>query len=162
VDFVVGLLTGVLAGWIWYSARRMSHQARAVSEAESRLARRVYTLQGKLTEMSALVRELEFERLRARGLIRFRPETTLAEAYAVHPRVREVLAAFGLGGGGGCAGGGGDETATIAQACAEASLDSRGVLDALARFLRDPEGPIEARAASARIHQIRTLPPSRN
>jgi len=162
LDFVVGLLTGAVAGWIWYSARRMSRNTRAVSEAESRLARRVYTLQGRLAEMSATVQELEFERLRARGLIRFSPETKLADAYAVHPRVREVFAAFGLSGGG-CSGGAGpDEASTIAQACAEASLDARGVLDALARFVRDPEGPIEARAASARIHQIRTLPPSRN
>lgn len=166
MDFVVGLFTGViagaLAGWVWYSARRMSHNARAISEAESRLARRVYTLQGRLTGVAATVRELEFERLRARGLIRFRPETTLAEAFAVHPRVREVFAAFGLAGGG-CAGGSGlDESGTIAQACSEASLDSRAVLEALERFVRDPEGPIEARAASARIHQIRSLPPSPN
>jgi hypothetical protein len=34
------------------------------------------------------------------------------------------------------------------------------VLEALDRFLDDPDGPIEARAATAKLHRIHTLPPS--
>jgi hypothetical protein len=162
VDYLLGVLTGVLVFWIWYSARRMSRLRRAVEESESRLARRVYTLQGRLAGITATVRELDFERRRQRGQIRFDASTPLADAFAVHPRVREVFAAFGIGGGG-CAGGGGvDESKSIAEACSEASLDTRSVLEALDRFVRDPDGPIEARAAQAKIYQIRSLPPSPN
>ncbi|MCA9754071.1 MAG: hypothetical protein R3B81_13590 [bacterium] len=161
MDFMIGVVTGALAVWIWFSARKMARLSAQIGEAESRLARRVYTLQGRMAELSATVHELDFERRRSRGLIRFAPDMRLEDAFDVHPRVREVFAAFGVGGGG-CSGGSVDESRTIADVCRDSSLDSRSVLAALDRFVRDPDGPIEAKAASARIHQIRTLPPSRN
>lgn len=162
MDFIIGIVTGVLAVWIWYSGRRLAKLRRSVEETESRLARRVYTLTGRVAELTATVRELEFERQRARGLVRFEGDMTLADAFEVHPRVREVFAAFGVGGGG-CSGGSGlDESLTIMETCREYSLDSANVLGALRRFLENPDGPIEARAASAKIYQIRQLPPSPN
>ena len=132
-----------------------------ISAAESRLSRRVYLLQGRVTELDATVRGLEFDRRNARGEIRFEADDRLAEAFAIHPRVREVFAAFGLAGEG-CSGPAPPESKTIREACTDASLDVRTVLAALDRFLRDPDGPIDARAASARLHRIEPLPPSPN
>lgn len=137
--------------------RRLARVSREVREAEARLARRFYLLQGRVTELDATVRELEFERRRTRGEIRFEPTTRLEQAFAVHPRVREILGTFGISGSG-CSGGALDESRTIGEACAAASIDVRNVLDALSRFLADPAGRVDAAAASARIYKIQPRP----
>lgn len=137
--------------------RRTATARREVQEAESRLARRFYLLQGRVTELDAIVRELDFERRRKRGEIRFSPSTRLEEAMAVHPRVREIFAGFGISGSG-CSGGSLDESRTIAETCAASSLDARVVLEALGRFLEDPAAPVEARASAARIYRIQARP----
>ena len=137
--------------------RRLTRLSHEIREAESRLARRFYLLQGRVTELDATVRELEFERRRLRGEIRFEPSTRLEQAFEVHPRVREILGGFGIAGSG-CAGGALDETRTIAEACAHASLDTRVVLEALGRFLADPAGRVDAQAATARIYKIQMKP----
>jgi hypothetical protein len=137
--------------------RRTARLGREIREAEARLARRFYLLQGRVTQLDAAVNELQFERRRLRGEIRFEPGTRLDEAIGVHPRVREILGGFGISGSG-CSGGSLDESQTLAQACAAASLDVRAVLDTLARFLEDPAAPVEARASAARIYRIQAKP----
>ena len=137
--------------------RRTSIARRDVRDAEARLARRFYLLQGRVAEIDVLVRELEFERRRQRGEIRFAPSTRLQEALAVHPRVREILAGFGITGSG-CSGGSLDESRTLAETCAASSLDTRVVLDALRRFLEDPAAPVETKASAARIYRIQARP----
>jgi hypothetical protein len=137
--------------------RRVVQLGRELRDAEARLARRFYLVQGRLTELESIVRELEFDRRRLRGEIRFDATTKLADAFAVHPRVREILAGFGLSGSG-CAGGGLDESKTIAEACLASSLDSRAVLGALRGFLENPGAPLETTVAQARIYKIQSLP----
>ncbi|MBZ0267482.1 hypothetical protein K8I85_04955 [bacterium] len=133
-----------------------------ISAAESRVSRRVVLLQGRVAALSATVQRLEFERRNARGEIRFEASMTLDDAYAVHPRVREIFAAFGLGASG-CSGGGApDASRTIAETCGEASLDVDSVLAALRTFLRDPDGPLQTEPASARLHRIQLVPPPRD
>jgi len=144
---------GLLAA-LWFLARGVRRLRREIGEAESRLARRFYTLQGRVAEIDATVRELEFERRRQRGEIRFDRDMPVEQAVAVHPRVREILAAFGIAGGG-CSGPSLDGSLTIAEACRRASLDTGAVLAALTRFVEDPSAPIDAKAASAKLHRIR-------
>jgi hypothetical protein len=144
---------GVIVVWMWLSARAASRLRRDLDQAESRLARRFYKLQGRVTEMDVIVRELDFERRRRRGEIRFTPETTIADAIAVHPRVGEILARFGLVGSG-CSGGGLDGGATLARACSEASLDLRAVMQALVGFVEDPDSKPAANAQAAKLHRI--------
>lgn len=143
----------ILLIWLWITARALARIRAQIDEAESRLARRFYGLQGRVTEMDATLRNLEFEHKRSRGEIRFRPETPLSDALSVHPRIREILAAFRLAGSG-CPGGGVDESRTLAQACRESNLDLRPVLEALDRFVKDPDAPIEARASAAKLYSI--------
>ncbi len=137
--------------------RRLARLSGEIREAEARLARRFYLLQGRVTELDALVRELEFERKRNRGEIRFDASTRLEQAFAVHPRVREILGSFGITGSG-CSGGALDESRTIGEVCAAASIDVRNVLDALSRFLADPGARLDTAAASARIYRIQPRP----
>lgn len=154
VGAILLVVMGLGLAWL---ARRVLRLSRDVRDAESRLARRFYHVQGRLTELESLVRELEFDRRRLRGEIRFEPSTKLADALAVHPRVREILAGFGLSGSG-CAGGGLDESKTISETCAAASLDTRAVLEALRAFVENPAARVEARAAQARIYRIQARP----
>lgn len=148
----------LLIAWLWLTARAIARVRRDLGEAESRLARRFYKLHGRLTEIDTVVRELDFERRRRRGEIRFTAETRVGEALAVHPKVGEILAAYGLAGSG-CSGGGGPaEDATLAEVCRNSNLDLRAVLGTMERFLADPDAPIQAQAATAKLHSIRTLP----
>jgi hypothetical protein len=124
-----------------------------LAQAESRLARRFYKLQGQVTDLEATVRELDFEHKRRRGEIRFTAETTLGQALSVHPRVGEILAAFGLTGSG-CSGGGLNEAATLARACSDSHVDLRAVLQALAAFVENPDSPVSARPETAKLYRI--------
>lgn len=85
MSVTIRVILAVLAGAILLLLRRTSQARREVREAESRIARRFYLLQGRVTEIDALVRELDFERRRLRREIRFEPSTRLGEAMAVHP-----------------------------------------------------------------------------
>ena len=149
----------LLVAWLWITTRSIHRLRGQIDEAEARLARRFYTLQGRVTEMDARVRELDFERRRSRGEIRFASEMTVAEATAVHPRVREVFAALGLGGSS-CGTGGLDESRTILEVCRDASVDPGSILEALDRFVEDPDGPIQLQPATAKLYQIRPVGPS--
>ncbi|MGQ0722957.1 MAG: hypothetical protein ACT4PE_15515 [Candidatus Eiseniibacteriota bacterium] len=144
---------GIVLVWAWFSARTVSRLRADLDQAEARLARRIYKLQGKVTEMDAVVHELDFERRRRRGEIRFGPESTIADVVAVHPRLGEILAGFGLVGSG-CSGGGLDGGATLAGACSEASLELRAVLQALDAFVTDPDAKPAATVQSAKLHRI--------
>ncbi len=137
--------------------RRLGKAGRELEAAEARLGRRLYRVQGRLAEIEATVAELEFERRRARGEIRFDARTKLEEAIAVHPRVREILGSFGITGGG-CSGGSLDESGSILEACRSASVDPAAVLEALRRFLDDPDRPLStAEATQSKLHQIGRL-----
>jgi hypothetical protein len=153
MKFLAILPLVLLLVWLWLVSRSIARLRGELDQAESRLARRFYTLQGRVSEIDATVRELDFERRRALGEIRFDPSMTIGEAVAVHPKVGEILVAFGLGGGG-CAGGGLAETISIADACSGASLDVQAVLNALRRFADNPDAPLAAHAATAKLHQI--------
>ena len=67
-----------LVVWLWLVSRSLHKIHRQLDDAESRLARRFYTLQGRLTEMDSIVRELDFERRRAAGEIRFTADMPVA------------------------------------------------------------------------------------
>ncbi len=139
-------------------SRRLGRARRELEAAEIRLGRRLFRVQGRLSEIEATVGELEFERRRTRGEIRFDAKTTLDDAIAVHPRVREILGTFGITGGG-CAGGSLDESQTIVEACRGAAVDPGAVLDALRRFVDDPETRLESsESAQSKLHQIGRLP----
>ncbi len=153
VKWLIAIPVLILAATLWLLARAVSRLRRQLGEAESRLARRFYTLQGRVTEIDVTVRELDFEQRRRRGEIRFDASMKVDEAVAIHPKVREIFAAFGITGGG-CAGGGVDETQTIAAASRQAALDPADVLEALARFVENPSAPIEARTATAKLYHI--------
>lgn len=147
----------IVVAWLWLASRAIARIRGELAEAESRLARRFYKLHGRVTEIDTMVRELEFERKRRRGEIRFTPEMKVGEALAIHPKVGEVLAAFGLTGAG-CSGGSGpDEEASLLEACRGASLDARPVIGALDAFLEDPDAPVRAEPATARLHEIRSI-----
>lgn len=153
MQWILAILVVVLIVLLWFLARGAAGLRREIGEVESRLARRFYTLQGRVAEIDGTVRELEFDRRLRRGEIRFDSGMTLGEAAAVHPKVQEIFAAFGIGGGG-CSGAGLDASRTIGEACRQASLDVGSVLGALARFAENPSAPIEARASTAKLHRI--------
>jgi hypothetical protein len=153
VLWILVILAAASTAAVCLLARGTARLRREIGEAESRLARRFYTLQGRVTEIDATVRELEFERKLRRGEIRFAAGMTLGEAAAVHPKVQEIFAAFGIAGGG-CSGPGLDGSRTIGEACRERSLDVGSVLGALSRFAENPSAPIDARASTAKLHRI--------
>jgi hybrid cluster-associated redox disulfide protein len=76
----------------------------------------------------------------------FRLDMPIAEAMAVHPRVREVFAAFRLGGCGSCGVG---EVETVGQVCAAYGVDADLLLEVLDDLIRPKdEAPEEAATAA--------------
>jgi hybrid cluster-associated redox disulfide protein len=69
---------------------------------------------------------------------RFDLDMTIADAMAVHPRVREVFAAFHLGGCGHCAIG---QVETIGQVCAGYGVDAEQLLQVLEELVDKEEAP---------------------
>jgi hypothetical protein len=152
---VLGILLLVVLFAI--TGRRLARLNKKLEEAESRLGGRLYRVQGRLAEMEATVHELEFERKRTRGEIRFDLSMKLEEAMGIHPRVREILGSFGISGSG-CAGGALDESRSIHQACRAASVDPAAVLESLRRFIADPEEAKTPDASQAKLYQIGRSP----
>jgi hypothetical protein len=154
--FVFGGL--IAAGLAWLVLRRQRRLGGDIEEAESRLARRHYRLQSQLGTLEARVRELEFEARKARGQVRFDPDMTIREILAVHPRTREILAAYGVLRPVGSV----DEEATLRRVCRERSLDAALVLDTLRRFAADPARPGEKSGGARPRPPAYPPPPSRN
>lgn len=97
--------------------RRLDRYNRALFDANDELR----TLRADMARQAA---ELKVAIMRGSSGLRFAPETTVQEAELMHPQVRELLAAFHMGGCSDCAV---EPADTLAQICA-----ARGVaLDAL-------------------------------
>lgn len=75
----------------------------------------------------------------------FRLDMPIAEAMAVHPRVREVFAAFRLGGCGSCGVG---EVETVGQVCAAYGVDADLLMEVLEDLIR-PKAEQGEEAATA-------------
>lgn len=78
------------------------------------------------------------EQTNPEGFRYFNPEMTVGEAMAVHPRVREVFAAFHLGGCAHCAI---NQYETIEQVCAGYGVELDMLLEVLEGVLNKTENP---------------------
>ena len=76
------------------------------------------------------------EATEAQGFKYFYPEMTIGEAMSVHPRVREVFAAFHLGGCAHCAI---NEIETLEQVCAGYGVDLNVLLEVLESVVNKTE-----------------------
>lgn len=105
---------------------------RSLRESLQDARRRVYLAQARLNELeSATQKELHSLRAAIRrqaGGAVFDPTMRLADAIAIDPHVRDVLAQFHLGGCSSCAI---DEEQTIAQAAFGSGVDVRQLMAAL-------------------------------
>jgi hypothetical protein len=116
--------------------------------------RRLYLTQTRLNELESSVQK-ELQSLRA--VVRrqaagplFDASMRIADAMAIEPRVRDVLAQFHLGGCSACAI---DETQTIAQAALSAGVDV-GQLMAALDSLSDGQQPFQSRPRQGNLLQL--------
>jgi hypothetical protein len=154
---ILALLLLFLLSWAF--GRKLGKLRRELEESEARLGRRLFRVQGRLAEIEATLGELDFDRRRGRGEIHFDPGMKIEDAMAVHPRIREILGSFGISGSG-CAGGALDETQSIREACRSASVDPSAVLEALRRFIAEPEKKVPSETVQAKLYQIGKIPGS--
>jgi hybrid cluster-associated redox disulfide protein len=105
--------------------------------------RRLYLAQARLTELESTVQK-ELQALR--GLMRqqsggplFESTMKIADAIAIDPRIRDVLAQFHLGGCSSCAV---NEDQTIAQAAMSYGADLDRLMAALSALSDGPESPL--------------------
>lgn len=128
---IVALLTAFLA------VRRASSLQERLDSANST----IFELRGVLNELEErLGQQLTDLRLTLRqrsGEAIFRPDMTIAEALAVHPKVNEVLASFHLGGCFHCAV---SDVDTIQGACQTYGLDEKALMAALNGLIAGDSG----------------------
>lgn len=107
-------------------------RASGLQEQLERASSTVFELRGALNEMqeqmTQQVAELRLNLRQQAGEAVFRPDMTIAEALAVHPKVTEVLANFHLGGCSHCAV---SDVDTIEGACQTYGIDQKGLMAAL-------------------------------
>ncbi len=107
-------------------------RASGLQERLERANSAVFELRSALNETQEQVRqqvaELRLNLRQQAGEAIFRPNMTIAEALAVHPKVNEVLANFHLGGCSHCAV---SDVDTIEGACQTYGIDQKGLMAAL-------------------------------
>ncbi len=108
---------------------------RRVSSLQERLDRTtssIYELRGTLAEanerLDEKLGEVKLNLRRQSGEVIFSPGMTIAEAMDVHPKVREVLASFHLGGCSHCAV---SDVDTLEGACQSYGIDQSALMGAL-------------------------------
>jgi hybrid cluster-associated redox disulfide protein len=118
---------------------------RSLREALCDAQRRLYLVQARLHELeNTMQKELQAVRTlvqRQAGGPPFEPTMKIADAVAIDPRVREVLARFHLGGCNACAI---DEEHTIEQAALSYGADLERLMVALTSLSDGPESPPRA------------------
>jgi hypothetical protein len=115
---------------------------RSLRDALRDALRRLYVAQARLNELESTVQQ-ELQALRGRlrrasGGARIEPTMKIAEAMALDPRVRDVIAEFHLGSGRSCAI---DEEDTIAQMAMRYGIDLGRFMATLAALSDGPEPP---------------------
>jgi hybrid cluster-associated redox disulfide protein len=90
-----------------FTAWRNGQAAKALQERLDSVNNRYFTLVNQVRESEEATQrelmDLRVEMKRQAGLLKFEPQMTIAETYAMHPRAAEVLAGFHLGGCSSCA-----------------------------------------------------------
>ena len=117
---------------------------RYLRDALRDVQRRLYLAQARLNEAeSAMEKELRALRalvLRQSGGPLVEPTMTIADAIALDPRIRDVLAQFHLGGCGSCAI---NEEQTIEQAAVSYGVDLDRLMATLTAFSHGQEPPLK-------------------
>lgn len=128
---IVALLAAFLA------VRRASGLQERLDRANST----VFELHGALKELEGRlgqqITDLQLNLRQRSGEAIFRPDMTIAEALAVHPKVNEVLAGFHLGGCSHCAV---SDVDTIQGACQTYGLDEKALMAALNSLIAGGSG----------------------
>jgi hypothetical protein len=130
---------------------------RGLQEALQDARRRLYLTQARLTELERSTQQ-EWRALRATmrrqaGGRLFEPSMRIADAIAIDPRVRDVLAQFHLGGCRACAI---DEEHTIEQAAASSGVDLEHLMAAL-EAVGNEQPPMPRPSQPRRLLQLEEL-----
>ena len=90
-----------------FMAWRSGRAAKLLQDRLDSVNNRYFTLVNQVREneeaMQRELMDLRVEMKRQAGQLKFEPQMTIAETYAMHPRAAEVLAGFHLGGCSSCA-----------------------------------------------------------
>jgi hybrid cluster-associated redox disulfide protein len=130
----VALILGIYAVTRWM---KLKGDVEDLQYSASRLENQLRVIEERLGELSNSLSAFRIEYLRKAGELRFEPSMPVAEALKLHPRAKDVLAEFHLGGCAMCAIG---DTETLAQA---AETHGRPLEEMLARLNELLQEPVE-------------------
>lgn len=119
-------LVALLAAFL--AMRRASSLQERLESANRAIFELRSALNGLEERQGQQLADLQLSLRRQAGEAIFRPDMTIAEALAVHPKVNEVLASFHLGGCSQCAV---SDVDTIQGACQTYGLDEKALMAAL-------------------------------
>ncbi|OQA44587.1 MAG: hypothetical protein BWY52_01596 [Chloroflexi bacterium ADurb.Bin325] len=126
-------------------------RASGLQERMDRTASSILELRGALAEtnkhLDERLSEVRLNLRRQAGEVIFTPGMTIAEAMGVHPKVREVLASFHLGGCSHCAV---SDVDTLEGACRSYGVDQSALLVALNDLISGDSGGSIGPAAGVR------------
>ena len=148
----VALIVAIIAILIAALAFR---RASSLQDRLERATSSIYELRSALTETSERLDEkLSEVKLNLRqqsGELIFTPKMTIAEAMNVHPKVRDVLAGFHLGGCSNCAV---SDVDTIEGACQSYGIDQAALMGALNEVISGNSGGSVGLAAGVKMPNV--------
>ncbi len=134
----VAVLVAVFSLAIAYLAfRRANAVERRLAETQDRLQDLSAQMAQAAEELREGLASLRLELRQRAGELAFTPDMTIAEALNVHPRVKDVLASFHLGGCSHCAV---SDVDTIEGACQSYGIDQKALMQALNQLIAPQSG----------------------
>lgn len=136
IDIVLTILIIVLGGVSFLLWQKMKAMRQRLEILNDRLYSWGAETRAMMEELRKQIRRLDFEIRRQAGKIEITPDIRIADLLALHPRMKEVLAAMHLGGCSSCAT---SEQETLAAGAASYGLDIATILAEIGRFIEDPD-----------------------
>jgi len=133
---ILFILLLLVAGYAWLVHRKAKGLVRRLDHVNDRLYSWGGDTRQALEAMEQRVRALEFEKRRDRGEFNIGPDTLIADLLAIHPRMKEVLAAMHLGGCSSCST---SQVETLGEGVASYNLDLDAILREIEAFIADPD-----------------------
>lgn len=135
--FVLYVLLVALALYSWFAHRRIKNLSKRLDQINDRLYHWGAESRTSFEGLQKAIQGIDLDIKRRAGELRVTPDMLIADVLAIHPRMKDVLAAMHLGGCSSCS----TSTAeTLGQGAASYDLDTEKILEEVNAFLADPEG----------------------
>jgi hybrid cluster-associated redox disulfide protein len=134
---VLYVLLVALALYSWFAHRRIKNLSKRLDQINDRLYHWGAESRNSFEGLHKAIQGIDLDIKRRAGELRVTSDMLIADVLAIHPRMKEVLAAMHLGGCSSCST---SAAETLGEGAASYDLDTERILEEVNKFLADPDG----------------------